>query len=569
MEFLAVFFLFLCTPTTIYTLNYTFINLPDEHLRIYFSQHKDISQICIEDPDCPYHQFIDLKNENTNKCWGYEQNCNWQEQNARPHCPGDHRGWVKTKKNQEETFFTQADFGYVKQQIAETHVLCEALFPMDSSLECSKHMRFCRGRNLMINFTDLAHREEPLRYKMDVLKQGQIGGFCKLHRERLQEYADHLSPLQSWGPEMRFFDEMTERPMAANKCDVIIDKPTFIMKIDATVNMYHHFCDFVNLYASQHLNSTHYTGFDQDINILIWETYTYNSAFKDVFKVFTKNPILDLKTFRGEVVCFKNIVFPLLPRMIFGLYYNTPIIYGCEESSLFKAFAEHVLHRLEIPKKKRKHSNVIVTLLSRETKYRKIINEAQLMNALQNIDEIEVQKVSFTRDVPFLEQLEIIRNTDVLIGMHGAGLTHLLFLPDWASLFELYNCEDPNCYSDLARLRGLKYVTWEKDELLKREFDENDPENAHAAHAKFTNYSFDVDEFVRLVMTAVRHVEEHPAFEKDLEENCVDEDCTSNINQIAGTIEALEYDESIEIDSDFDKFAEERKSAKEMFKDEL
>lgn len=201
--------------------------------------------------------------------------------------------------------------------------------------------------------------------------------------------------------------------------------------------MYHHFCDFVNLYASQHLNSTHYTGFDQDINILIWETYTYNSAFKDVFKVFTKNPILDLKTFRGEVVCFKNIVFPLLPRMIFGLYYNTPIIYGCEESSLFKAFAEHVLHRLEIPKKKRKHSNVIVTLLSRETKYRKIINEAQLMNALQNIDEIEVQKVSFTRDVPFLEQLEIIRNTDVLIGMHGAGLTHLLFLPDWASLFEL------------------------------------------------------------------------------------------------------------------------------------
>ena len=23
--------------------------------------------------------------------------------------------------------------------------------------------------------------------------------------------------------------------------------------------------------------------------------------------------------------------------------------------------------------------------------------------------------------------------------MHGAGLTHLLFLPDWAAVFELYN----------------------------------------------------------------------------------------------------------------------------------
>ena len=24
--------------------------------------------------------------------------------------------------------------------------------------------------------------------------------------------------------------------------------------------------------------------------------------------------------------------------------------------------------------------------------------------------------------------------------MHGAGLTHLLFLPDWASVFEMYVC---------------------------------------------------------------------------------------------------------------------------------
>jgi hypothetical protein len=31
----------------------------------------------------------------------------------------------------------------------------------------------------MINFTDLINRKEPIRYKMDVLQQGQIGGYCK------------------------------------------------------------------------------------------------------------------------------------------------------------------------------------------------------------------------------------------------------------------------------------------------------------------------------------------------------------------------------------------------------
>lgn len=55
--------------------------------------------------------------------------------------------------------------------------------------------------------------------------------------------------------------------------------------------------------------------------------------------------------------------------------------------------------------------------------------------------------------------------------MHGAGLTHCLFLPKWASLFELYHCEDPGCYSDLARLRGVHYITWEDQSKLTQQDD--------------------------------------------------------------------------------------------------
>lgn len=54
-------------------------------------------------------------------------------------------------------------------------LICEPLFIHDSSLECSKNLKFCRGRNIMVNFTDLVKRPEPIRYKMDVLKQGEIG----------------------------------------------------------------------------------------------------------------------------------------------------------------------------------------------------------------------------------------------------------------------------------------------------------------------------------------------------------------------------------------------------------
>lgn len=65
--------------------------------------------------------------------------------------------------------------GYIRQQLREMRVICEPLFSHDSVLECSSYLKFCRGRNIFINFTDVALRKEPVRYKTDMLKQGEIG----------------------------------------------------------------------------------------------------------------------------------------------------------------------------------------------------------------------------------------------------------------------------------------------------------------------------------------------------------------------------------------------------------
>ena len=66
-------------------------------------------------------------------------------------------------------------------------------------------------------------------------------------------------------------------------CDVRIEKPTFFMKIDATVNMYHHFCDFFNLYASLHINGS-----------ILPNTNTYHFDEEENFREigFTKFTIL-------------------------------------------------------------------------------------------------------------------------------------------------------------------------------------------------------------------------------------------------------------------------------------
>lgn len=115
-----------------------------------------------------------------------------------------------------------------------------------------------------------------------------------------------------------------------------------------------------------------------------------------------------------------------------------------------------------------------------------------------------MQVVEFTREVPLIEQFQTVYNADVLIGMHGAGLTHSLFLPDWGSLFELYNCEDIRCYRDLAALRGAHYVTWRDKSKLKAV--ETSEAHKNSAVEKFSNYEMDVDEFLKLVDEAVEAV---------------------------------------------------------------
>lgn len=68
-------------------------------------------------------------------------------------------------------------------------------------------------------------------------------------------------------------------------------------------------------------------------------------------------------------------------------------IESCTRSGLFKAFSEHVLHRLDIYREPNSNGKIKITFLSRKTKYRNVINENELLSALKNNTEYEVRKV--------------------------------------------------------------------------------------------------------------------------------------------------------------------------------
>lgn len=104
--------LFLCLlfVSKTYSIDLSDLNVPPEHVPYVFNAYRNLAKSCIENPKCPHKALADVK-----VCWGYELNCNKSKSyHVRPRCPGDHRGWVKTKEAQYDTFFTQADFGKLK-----------------------------------------------------------------------------------------------------------------------------------------------------------------------------------------------------------------------------------------------------------------------------------------------------------------------------------------------------------------------------------------------------------------------------------------------------------------------
>ncbi|XP_059152195.1 EGF domain-specific O-linked N-acetylglucosamine transferase-like [Physella acuta] len=487
------------------TYEWSNLKLPSEHIPFFFKNNKDLLILCEKDETCLFKDFI-----NKTGCWGYEKSCDKKDRYSRHYCPEDSRNWAKSKSEQEEKFWLTADFGMIAERQRELTLLCKPQLKKDSSLECSKYLRYCRAKNIYFDFSsaNIVNSNNRNRYREDVIRPGQVGGHCQLDVKALKSEGEHKSPLQSWFAELEHFTATDFYPLEGNQCELVFDKPTYLIKLDAGINMYHHFCDFVNLYASQHINNS----FNTDVNIIMWDTspLPYGDFFSVTWKAFTDHPVIALKDLDGKKVCFKDAVFPLLARMRFGLYYNMPLIPGCFGSSLIKAFSEHILHRLNITQQGPLKKKIRITLLVRGTQYRKILNQVELSSAMKMDGEFEVVVVDYNGKVPFERQLETTHNSDIFIGMHGSGLTHLLFLPDWAVVIELYNCEDPGCYYDLARLRGIKYMTWERKEKLVQEDEGHHP--TLGAHAKFTNYAFDVNEFMRLIYVAADHVRSHPKF---------------------------------------------------------
>jgi hypothetical protein len=280
----------------------------------------------------------------------------------------------------------------------------------------------------------------------------------------------------------------------------------------------------------------------------------------EVWPIFGR--VLNLADLNDRTMCFENAVFATqgFSSGLLSLTHQwddkglrrADVFPACTPSTMYSDFAKFMVDGLSrragliLPKLQHDHahsrrlhscgmcpanlSTLNIALVGRKPtgssspeqglrRSRMIVNEADLvagLNAARGLDsptwrglKPNVTLVAF-ETMTLTESAHMLSKMDVLIGMHGAGLTNLLFLPKTAIVVELFNMDTPfnmqhvTDYRNLCRLIGLGYANWTN----------SNPANNHPAYvtpgtsadseivkvpAKFASTSVDVDELARVM----------------------------------------------------------------------
>ena len=104
--------------------------------------------------------------------------------------------------------------------------------------------------------------------------------------------------------------------------------------------------------------------------------------------------------------------------------------------------------------------NVLFILRTGST--RNILNHKELIKSLSNLP-IKLQTSVFSQ-MSLPDQLCLVNSSDIIISMHGAGLSHVLFMNPRSTLIELFPFSfRKTIFNNLAYIMGINYLYWQNN----------------------------------------------------------------------------------------------------------
>ena len=125
------------------------------------------------------------------------------------------------------------------------------------------------------------------------------------------------------------------------------------------------------------------------------------------------------------------------------------------KSQMILSIEQHVdfVHNLIVHKQNNNFKNIWIS--RSKSKHRKIKNESEILPLLKKFN----FEIVFPEEMTFEEQIKIYHGANIMGGLHGGGLTNILFMNPGTKLLEVRRENDNlnNCYYTLASELGINY----------------------------------------------------------------------------------------------------------------
>lgn len=191
-------------------------------------------------------------------------------------------------------------------------------------------------------------------------------------------------------------------------------------------------------------------------------------ALEDLWKIVGKGPIRTSDLVPGT--CYGNVIVPLPGSSSpFWSALIGNMKQACYRQTLLNTLVDRVFNHYGVEPRSPGdiREDLTVTIVDR-AENRKFINLDRWVATLRGrhpnskIDVVDFATISFT------DQLRLVQKTDVLVGHHGAAMTHTMFMAPESAVVEVlppYFLQ--RGFRSLGRMRGLQYFTgqsmWEEE----------------------------------------------------------------------------------------------------------
>lgn len=322
---------------------------------------------------------------------------------------------------------------------------------------------FARGRRGGEDMNEVLNQKEEKEF-LDLLP-----GYFRIKCQNQTEphyFKDTSNHLTKWN------SAVVNSP--TRKSNFVYSNFTIAVKRYEYVNLYHTMTDIYNAFLMVLIFKIS----PQNTDILFIDSHpkgSLDSVWSTLFR----------RTIRAghltQPVVFSNLVWSIMG-------YNSPLNqHATPHIPYLEEFRQFFLSRFNVEDSHKLNcSNISLLIIWREDYVahprnpkgrvtRKIKNEIELAEAIS--DELRGHRVHALQIdlLPMREQLQLISETDILVGMHGAGLSHTLFLPKHAGLAEFYPIYYPQSnrhFLTMARWRHLHYNNWQNSDI-KYEFSDH------------------------------------------------------------------------------------------------